>query len=52
MQVQITTRVEDDVAEQLSEIANREKRSLSAQLAVIVEKFIAEQREVEQQKVA
>ena len=28
--------------QQLSEIANREKRSLSAQLAVIVEKFIAE----------
>ena len=52
MQVQITTRIEDDVAEVLQAIANREKRSLSAQLAVIVEKFIAEQREAEQQKAA
>lgn len=41
MQVQISTRVEEDVAEVLAEIANREKRSLSAQIALIVEQWVA-----------
>ena len=43
IQVQITTRVDADIAEQLAEIATREKRSMSAQLALIVEKYIQEQ---------
>ena len=40
--VQISTRVECDVAELIQMIATAEKRSVSAQLAVIVEKFVAE----------
>lgn len=40
--VQITTRVDADIAEMLAEIAQREKRSLSAQLALIVEQYIME----------
>jgi hypothetical protein len=47
MQVQLSTRIEEDVAEQLAEIANREKRSVSAQVAWIVERFIAAERETE-----
>jgi hypothetical protein len=43
MQVQITTRIPAPVAEILAEIAHREKRSMSAQLALIVEQWIATQ---------
>ena len=41
--VQIATRVEQSIADALQEIATREKRSLSAQLALILETYIAEQ---------
>jgi hypothetical protein len=41
MQVQLSTRLEEDVAEALAEVANREKRSVSAQIALIVEQWIA-----------
>ena len=41
--VQITTRVDADVAEMLAEIAQREKRSMSAQMALILEQYIMEQ---------
>jgi hypothetical protein len=41
MQVQLSTRLEEDVAEVLAEVANREKRSVSAQIALIGEQWIA-----------
>ena len=42
--VQITTRIEGTVAEQLAELAQKERRSLSAQLAWIIERFIEAER--------
>jgi hypothetical protein len=43
MQVQITTRIEAELAEALGEIATRERRSLSAQLALIVEQWVKQE---------
>jgi hypothetical protein len=40
--VQITTRIDPEVAEVLQTIATAERRSMSAQLAIIVDAFIAE----------
>ena len=38
----IATRVDPAVAAQLAEIARQERRSVSAQLAIIVETYLAE----------
>jgi len=45
------TRLEQEVADKLMEIAATEKRSISAQVALIIERFVEEWK-VEQQKVA
>lgn len=38
--IQITTRIEHELAEEFAEIAKRERRSLSAQLIIAVEHFV------------
>ena len=40
---QVTTRLESPLAEQMQAIATKERRSMSAQLVVIIEKYLAEQ---------
>jgi hypothetical protein len=40
MPVAVTTRLDPDVAEELAQLCQREKRSLSAQLALIVESYL------------
>lgn len=42
MQVTISVRLESELAEILAEIAQQERRSVSAQCALILEKFIQE----------
>lgn len=49
---QITTRIDNKLAADLLTIAMREKRSLSAQIALIVEQFLAEQKKVAKQSKA
>jgi hypothetical protein len=40
MQVTISVRLESELAEAIAEIAQQERRSVSAQCAVILEKFV------------
>jgi hypothetical protein len=44
MMQQITTRIPLDMAMELAEIAKKERRSVSAQLAILVERYITEVR--------
>jgi hypothetical protein len=39
--IQVTCRLDPELAEQLIELARRERRSVSAQLVIIVEEFFA-----------